>query len=110
MRLFISLSGAVLISLLAMLCVSRDEASAISNIQQPGSGESGWQKVDAGAFSILAPSGWKFHQLQGVDSYVGEFAGDGVVLKFDFGGYSDSFREEKKPGYVVVHKSIGGRP
>jgi hypothetical protein len=68
----------------------------------------GWHKVDAGPFSILAPLGWEFHQLTGVDSYVGEFAGDGVALRFDFGGYSNPLKEEKKPAYVVVHKSIGG--
>lgn len=68
-----------------------------------------WHKVDAGPFSILAPSGWEFHQLQGFDSYVGEFVGDGIVLKFDFGRYSNSLKEEKKPTYVVIHKSIGGR-
>lgn len=67
-----------------------------------------WHKLDAGPFSILAPSGWEFHQLQGVDSYVGEFVGEGVVLRFDFGGYSNPLKEEKKSAYVVVHKSIGG--
>ncbi len=69
---------------------------------------SSWHKVDAGPFSILAPSGWEFHQLEGVDSYVGEFVGDGVVLTFDFGGYSNPLKEEKKPTYVVIHKSIDG--
>jgi hypothetical protein len=68
----------------------------------------GWQKVDAGPFSILAPSGWEFHQLAGVDSYVGEFVGHGLTLRFDFGGYSNPLKEEKKPAYLVVHKSIGG--
>jgi hypothetical protein len=68
----------------------------------------GWRKVDAGPFSILAPSGWEFHQLAGVDSYVGEFVGDGLTLRFDFGGYSNPLKEEKKPAYDVVHKSIGG--
>jgi hypothetical protein len=68
----------------------------------------GWRKVDAGPFSILAPSGWEFHQLAGVDSYVGEFVGDGLTLTFDFGGYSNRLKKEKKPAYVVVHKSIGG--
>ena len=47
--------------------------------------------------------------MQGVDSHVGEFVGDGVVLRFDFGGYSNSLKEEKKPAYVVIHKAIGGR-
>jgi hypothetical protein len=70
----------------------------------------GWQKVDAGAFSLFAPLGWEFHQLQGVDSYVGEFVGDGVMLTFDFGQYSSSLKEEKKPAYVIAHESIGGFP
>jgi hypothetical protein len=69
---------------------------------------SNWRKVDAGPFSILAPSGWEFHQLQGVDSYVGEFVGEGMVLTFDFGRYSNPLKEQKKPAYIVVHKSIGG--
>jgi len=69
----------------------------------------GWRKVDAGPFSILAPPGWEFHQLTGVDSYVGEFVGDGVVLTFDFGRYSNPLKEEKKPAYVVIHKPVGGR-
>lgn len=69
-----------------------------------------WQKIDAVALSIVAPPGWEFHQLQGVDSYVGEFAGDGFVLKFDFGEYSNPLKEEKKPAYVIVHKSIAGLP
>ncbi len=69
---------------------------------------SSWHKVDAGPFSILAPSGWEFHQLQGIDSYVGEFVGDGVVLNFDFGRYSNPLDEAKKPAYAVVHESIGG--
>jgi hypothetical protein len=68
-----------------------------------------WYKVDAGPFSILAPPGWGFHQLEGVDSYVGELVGDGVALTFDFGRYSNSLKEERKPVYVVIHKSIGGR-
>jgi hypothetical protein len=67
-----------------------------------------WHKVDAGPFSILAPSGWEFHELEGVDSYVGKFVGDGVVLTFDFGGHSNPLKEEKKPQYVVIHKSIDG--
>lgn len=69
---------------------------------------SDWHRVDASAFSLFAPAGWEFHQLQGVDSYVGEFVGDGVVLKFDFGRYSNPLKEEKTPAYIVSHKSIAG--
>lgn len=113
-RLGASFCGAIIIVLLAALSsgTSGGPISAKSGVQvkgaQPGTEESGWQKIDAGAFSIFAPSGWTFHQLQGVDSYVGEFSGDGIILKFDFGGYSNAFKEERKPEYVVVHKPIGG--
>jgi hypothetical protein len=89
-------------ALLGMVLVS---ANAQGN---PQSLPADWHKVDAGPFSVLAPSGWVFHQLEGVDSFVGEFVGDGITLKFDFGGYSNPLKEEKKPAYVVVHKSIGG--
>jgi hypothetical protein len=115
MRLTISICGTMLIGFFALLSsASGDGASAkstvhVSNVEQPGAEESDWHKVDAGPFSILAPSGWEFHQLQGVDSYVGEFVGDGVVLTFDFGRYSNTLKKEKKPAYVVTHKSIGGR-
>jgi hypothetical protein len=69
-----------------------------------------WRKLDAGPLSISAPPGWEFHQLAGVDSYVGEFLGDGVTLRFDFGRYSNDLKEAKKPAYVIAHKSIGGFP
>ena len=69
---------------------------------------SDWHKVDAGPFSILAPSGWEFRRLTGVDSYVGEFVGDGVALTFDFGRYSSSLNQAKKPDYVIAKESIGG--
>lgn len=71
----------------------------------------GWHKVEAGAFSFFAPLGWEFHQLQGVDSYVGEFVGDGAVLRFDFGRYSsDCLKKATEPVYVIAHESIGGLP
>jgi hypothetical protein len=69
---------------------------------------SNWHKVDAGPFSIQAPSGWELHQLTGVDSYVGEFVGDGVALTFDFGRSSSSLNQAKKQDYVIAKESIGG--
>jgi hypothetical protein len=68
-----------------------------------------WYKLDAGPFSILAPSGWEFHQLTGVDSYVGEFVGKGMKLTFDFGRYSTELRHAKKPAYIITKKSLDGR-
>lgn len=89
----------------ALLCLVLGSHNSQGN---PNNVPVGWLKVDAGPFSIFAPSGWEFHQLEGVDSFVGEFAGGGVTLTFDFGRYSSPLKKEKKPEYVVVHKSIGG--
>jgi hypothetical protein len=69
----------------------------------------GWNRINAGPFSILAPLEWQFHQLQGVDSYVGEFDGDGVALMFDFGRYSNGYlKKAEQPEYLVAKESIGG--
>jgi hypothetical protein len=122
MRLTTRKYTAILIGILTMLllsseigCLSEHHAQA-QLPQASGEGTVGtspapatWHKVDAGPFAILAPPGWEFHQLQGVDSYVGEFVGDNIVLRFDFGGYSSPLKKEKKPAYVVIHKSIGRR-
>jgi hypothetical protein len=69
----------------------------------------GWHLLDAGDFTIYAPANWKFHKLQGIDSYVGEFVGDGVRLEFDYGLYSNSIpAEATEPTYTVTEEKIGG--
>jgi hypothetical protein len=68
----------------------------------------GWLRVDAAAFSINAPPGWELRRQQGIDSYVGEFVGNGVALKFDFGRYSNRLDDEKEPTYRVSHEMVGG--
>lgn len=65
--------------------------------------------VDAGMFSISLPPGWTFNKLQGIDSYVGEFAGDGVRLTFDYGAYSNPLPETGDPKYAVTYEMIDGR-
>jgi hypothetical protein len=92
----------VVFILLAVYASTQIAQSNISNVE-------GWHKLDAGPFSISAPSGWEFHQLTGVDSYVGEFVGDGVTLTFDFGRYSTELRHAKKPAYIITKKFIDGR-
>jgi hypothetical protein len=64
--------------------------------------------LEAGTFFVHAPPGWEFHKLPGIDSYVGDFVGDGVRLEFDYGQYSNSFDEDNEPEYVVVHEKIRG--
>jgi hypothetical protein len=72
---------------------------------------SDWHKLSAGYFSIYAPPEWKFHKLQGIDSYVGEFVGDGIRLEFDYGQYSNSLPPDaKEPTYAVTQEPVGGHP
>ena len=67
-----------------------------------------WQELDAGRFSISAPPGWQFHKLQGIDSFVGFFVGDGVRLDFDFGAYSNPLDDAKSPEYSISYEYIEG--
>jgi hypothetical protein len=67
-----------------------------------------WQIVDAGTFMVSLPPGWKFNKLQGIDSYVGEFIGDGAKLEFDYGWYSNSLAEDNDPNHVVTYETIDG--
>jgi len=103
MRLSTAICAALLIGT-TVACAYHAQEQRAGEATHPA----GWSNVDAVAFSIFAPSGWQFRQLQGIDSYVGEFTGDGIVLKFDFGRYSSPLEEEREPTYVVVHKSVGG--
>lgn len=73
------------------------------------SSQDSWRKLDAGPFSIFAPAGWEFHQRQGIDTYVGEFVGNGVALSFDFGQAASGYlKETRPPVYVISHEFIGG--
>jgi len=97
--------AAVLLGLESFSVVGCSPISDNKKIDAPASN---WLKVEAGAFSIYAPPGWKFRQRQGIDSFVGEFAGDGVVLDFDYGLYSNPLADDNEPTYVVTHETIGG--
>src|SRR5215470_4957309 len=91
---------------LRTFCFCAISVLVCSSNQLPDS--AAWHKIDAGAFSLLAPAGWEFHQLQGVDSYIGEFTGDGVVLKFDYGLWSNPLDEAHEPKYAITKESISG--
>jgi hypothetical protein len=67
-----------------------------------------WQFIDANSFTLSLPPGWKFNKLQGIDSYVGEFVGDGAKLSFDYGWYSNSLVDDNDPKHVVTYETIGG--
>ena len=67
-----------------------------------------WHEVDAGPFVVSLPPGWNLQKLQGYDSFVGNFVGDGAELEFDFGEYSNALELEKDPKYAISYEMIGG--
>jgi hypothetical protein len=107
----------VMFGLLAVLgagCSSSQVMSALSQSTSSGSPSvtdtplPNWQIVDAGTFTLSLPPGWKFNKLQGIDSYIGEFIGDGVKLEFDYGWYSNSLAEDNDPDHVVTYEIVDG--
>ena len=66
-------------------------------------------KFDVIKFTVSLPAGWIYNPLQGTDSQVGEFVGDGVRLSFDLGGYVGSPATQPNPTYTISTETIGGR-
>lgn len=63
--------------------------------------------VQTKIFSVMLPETWIFEEKQGIDSYVGEFRGDGLTLFFDYGWYSgDPSRGDNS--YTTTRKNING--
>lgn len=67
-----------------------------------------WKEVTADGFSIYVPGEWKYERLQGTDSWVGEFSGNGMTLSYDFGAYSNSL-SEYKGSESATHETIDGK-
>ena len=102
---------AILFAFLTLLfCVANSQSDRQGNDIGFTRIPSSWRKLDTGPFSILAPAGWKFRQLEGVDSYVGEFVGQNITLTFDFGRYSDGYFKKPKQSAFVFRESINGHP
>jgi len=50
----------------------------------------------------LVEGSLRLHQLMGYDSFLGEFVGDGVRLRFDYGRYSNGYlKNAKKPAHIL---------
>lgn len=45
-------------------------------------------RSDLNSFTILVPAGWKFKNLQGIDSLVGNLTNGEITLSYDFGAFS----------------------
>lgn len=67
-----------------------------------------WVTLQGEGFSVMAPVGWTLTPAQGIDSYVGTIAGDGMSLNFDYGMYSgDEFKDQT--GYINSKETIDGK-
>lgn len=69
--------------------------------------------LDAGDFTVMAPTGWVFTPKMGIDSTVGEFSGNGMTLIFDLGMYTGDFTNnsvyfEDPTVYTVTEATIDG--
>lgn len=75
-----------------------------------GAQETAWQTIDAeGRFSFQLPQGMNRQEVQPIDSFGQQYAGDGMLVAFDYGWYSDPLnRLESQPEYWEKWQEIGG--
>ncbi|MBP6911722.1 MAG: hypothetical protein KBB88_00785 [Candidatus Pacebacteria bacterium] len=65
-----------------------------------------WLPVETEKFSVYLPYGWKFEELQGVDSYVGRFTNGITTFTFDYGRYSTHIIREGDERYTTIYETI----
>ena len=60
-------------------------------------GEESWKKIENSSFSFSVPPSFKKKDtLGGIDSFVEDYAADGIELSFDYGNYSNNFGDWPK--------------
>jgi hypothetical protein len=92
---------------------ARPEAPSIfvNPCAAPEADTSGWTAADAGPFGFSTPPGYARREVQGIDSYVGEWRGPGRrFVHFDWGHWSSTLDEAKTmlQGYQECTAEIGG--
>lgn len=53
--------------------------------------EEPWQKIENDYFSFSLPAAFKKTEARGKDSFVEEYLAEGMVVRFDYGKYSNKF-------------------
>jgi hypothetical protein len=94
-------------SIIGYVVKTRGSSESVTPVIETVSME-GWATADVGGFTISLPPDWEYRPLQGIDSLVGDFAGDGVTMSFDFGWYSNSLADDTDPAYNVTYEMIDG--
>jgi hypothetical protein len=72
--------------------------------------EGGWKTIDAeGKFSFDLPQSMNKKEVLPMDSFVQHYVGDGMLVIFDYGWFSDPLdRYESEPEYWREQKKVGG--
>jgi hypothetical protein len=101
------ISVAVILIILALSACAPTTASAPRVFTPPA----GWVQVNAqGHFTFWVPSTLAEEQVQGIDSYVGQWSGSGVYVKFDYGMYSGGIDSAIQTlPHTAVSDSTSGR-
>jgi hypothetical protein len=83
----------------------------LSGCKQPSLDEPppDWVKVDARYFEFFAPRDLESVPVEGIDSFVGEYVGNSMVLGFDYGAYSDPLNHESSKQFVANEEFIDGK-
>jgi hypothetical protein len=72
-----------------------------------------WATIDTGPFTFLAPTTLVAKSVQGIDSLVGKYTNQTIILSYDFGLSSDPlrrrFERDKLPGYEEQNLIIDGK-
>lgn len=106
--LLVALILIIVASVIGFLTLRKGSSASPSPIVEQETAEN-WHVVDTNFFTVSLPSEWKFNPMQGIDSYVGEFVGDGVTLGFDYGWYSNPLADEGDSHYTVTYETIDDR-
>jgi hypothetical protein len=68
-----------------------------------------WVPVDAnGKFTFFIPPDMEEQEIQGIDSFVGEYRSNRMRLRFDYGLYSDPLNYSGESDYQELVTTIGG--
>ncbi len=72
--------------------------------------EGGWKTIDAeGKFSFDLPQSMNKKEVRPLDSFVQQYVGDGMLVTFDYGWFSDPLdRYESEPEYWREQKKVDG--
>jgi hypothetical protein len=78
---------------------------------QPPTLPPSWVTIDARQFTFSAPPDLRAVPVRGIDSYVGRYTNQTVVLSFDYGWYSDPLTDnyKQRANYKKEHTKVDGR-